>query len=173
MTDAALRAPIDAAAIARAYDRGELLLRRWGATWIDFILFAVMIFAPLVFTEVRGLEVLAPSGFAGVLVYYPLTEGLWGRTLGMLVTGTIIVDADGRRANFGKVMIRTLFRLIEVNPFFLGGIPAGVALLSTECKQRIGDLAAQTYVLPVKALTAAAAVAPPAPGPGYTPVIVD
>jgi uncharacterized RDD family membrane protein YckC len=172
MTDAALSAPIDAAAVARAYDRGELLLRRWGGTVIDLILLVVIVFVPLVFTAVKGLEALSLIGFIGVLAYYPFTEGLWGRTLGKLMTGTIVVDKDGRRANFTQVIIRTALRLVEVNPFFLGGIPAGVALLCTECKQRIGDLAAATYVLPVKAL-AAAATAPPHSGPGYTPVIVD
>jgi hypothetical protein len=43
-------------------------------------------------------------------------------------------------------------------------------VLATEHKQRLGDLAAQTYVLPVKALAKGA----PAPdGPSYTSVIVD
>ena len=162
--------PADAAAIARGYDRGELLLRRWGGTVIDIVVLAVVGIVPLAFTAVKGLEFLAVIGLLAVLAYYPVTEGVWGRTLGKLVTGTIVVNREGRKANFGQVMLRTALRLIEVNPFFLGGIPAGVAVLATEHKQRIGDLAAQTYVLPVKALAAGA----PAPsGPSYTSVMVD
>jgi len=162
--------PVDAAAIARGYDRAELLLRRWGGTVIDLVLLVIVVFVPLAFIAVKGLEFIAIIGFLLVLAYYPVTEGLWGKTLGKLITGTIVVDKDGRRANFGQVMIRTALRLIEVNPFFLGGIPAGVAVLATEHKQRIGDLAAQTYVLPVKALAQGAS---PASGPSYTSVIVD
>jgi uncharacterized RDD family membrane protein YckC len=165
-------APVDAATIARGYDRAELLLRRWGGTVIDLVLLVVVVFLPLAFTAVKGLEFLAFIGFLGVLAYYPLTEGVWGRTLGKLATGTIVVDKDGRRASFPQVLIRTALRLVEVNPFFLGGLPAGVAVLATEHKQRLGDLAAQTYVLPLKALTAAAA-APAATGPAYTSVLVD
>jgi uncharacterized RDD family membrane protein YckC len=162
--------PVDAAAIARGYDRAELLLRRWGGTVIDMVLLVVVAVVPFAFLDVKGLEFIAVIGVVLVLAYYPVTEGLWGRTLGKLITGTIVVDKDGRRANFGQVMIRTALRLVEVNPLFLGGVPAGVAVLATEHKQHIGDLAAQTYVLPVKALAAGA----PAPsGPGYTPVIVD
>jgi uncharacterized RDD family membrane protein YckC len=163
-------APVDAAAIARGYDRAELLLRRWGGTVIDLLLLVIVVLAPLAFLEVKGLEFIAVIGILVLIAYYPVTEGLWGRTLGKLVTGTIVVDKDGRRANFGQVMIRTALRLIEVNPFLLGGIPAGIAVLATEHKQRIGDLAAQTYVLPVKALTAGA---PGPSGPSYTSVIVD
>jgi uncharacterized RDD family membrane protein YckC len=164
------RPPVDAAALARGYDRGELLLRRWGGTVIDLVLLVVIVFVPLAFAAVKGLEPLALIGFLGVLAYYPLTEGLWGRTLGKLVTGTIVVDKDGRRASFPQVLIRTLLRLVEVNPFFLGGIPAGVAVLATEHRQRLGDLAANTYVLPVKALAEAP---PPSTGPNYTSVLVD
>jgi uncharacterized RDD family membrane protein YckC len=148
--------PVDAAAIARGYDRGELLLRRWGGTVIDIVVIAIVGIVPLALTDVKGLEFFALIGLLAVVAYYPVTEGVWGRTLGKLATGTIVVDRQGRKANFGQVLIRTALRLIEVNPFFLGGIPAGVALLATECKQRIGDLAAGTYVLPVKALKSAA-----------------
>jgi uncharacterized RDD family membrane protein YckC len=161
---------VDAAAIARGYDRAELLLRRWGGTVIDMVLLVIVVLVPLAFLDVKGLEFIAVIGLLLVLAYYPVTEGLWGKTLGKLVTGTIVVDKDGLRANFGQVMVRTALRLVEVNPFFLGGIPAGVAVLATEHKQRLGDLAAQTYVLPVKALAKGA----PAPdGPSYTSVIVD
>jgi uncharacterized RDD family membrane protein YckC len=43
--------------------------------------------------------------------------------------------------------VRTLFRLIEVNPILAGGLPAGIAVIATRGKQRLGDMAAGTYVL--------------------------
>jgi uncharacterized RDD family membrane protein YckC len=38
-------------------------------------------------------------------------------------------------------------RIIEVNPLLLGGIPAGIVVISTSRKQRIGDLLAGTIVV--------------------------
>lgn len=81
------------------------------------------------------------------VLYFPLTEGLWGRTLGKLFAGTMVVDKAGRVPGLGRALVRTLFRLIEVNPVLLGGVPAGICVLATKRKQRIGDLVAGTYVL--------------------------
>jgi uncharacterized RDD family membrane protein YckC len=38
-------------------------------------------------------------------------------------------------------------RLVEVNPLLLGALPAGISILATERKQRIGDLQAGTVVV--------------------------
>ena len=45
-------------------------------------------------------------------LYYVIFEGIWGRTLGKMVSGTIVVYEYGRKANFGQVLGRTLARLI-------------------------------------------------------------
>ena len=37
--------------------------------------------------------------------------------------------------------------VIEVNPLLLGGLPAGLVVIATERKQRIGDLLAGTLVV--------------------------
>jgi uncharacterized RDD family membrane protein YckC len=39
---------------------------------------------------------------------------------------------------------------LEANPILLGGIPAGIAIFSSERKQRIGDALAGTVVIPRK-----------------------
>ena len=44
---------------------------------------------------------------------------------------------------------------VEVNPFLLGGLPAGLVLMVTPRRQRIGDLVAGTYVLLKKDVTPA------------------
>jgi uncharacterized RDD family membrane protein YckC len=87
-----------------------------------------------------------------VLIYFPLCETLWGRSLGKLVTGMIVVDRDGRRPRLGAVLVRTVLRFVEVNPVAAGGIPAGICVLCTKANQRIGDLLADTYVIPLKEL---------------------
>ena len=38
-------------------------------------------------------------------------------------------------------------RLLEVNPLLFGGLPAGIAILTSERKQRIGDMLAGTVVV--------------------------
>jgi uncharacterized RDD family membrane protein YckC len=166
--------PVDAAAIARGCDRGELLLRRWAGTWLDMLALFIVSVVPIAAAAATSSDTAEVVVLVFVLVvvlgYYPVMESVWGRTLGKVASGTIVVDKDGRRPSIGQVLIRTALRLIEVNPFLLGGLPAGIAVLATERKQRLGDLAANTYVLPLKALRAAA---PATPGPGYTPVMVD
>ncbi len=92
-----------------------------------------------------------------LVVYFVVFEALWGRTLGKLITGTVVIDRNGRAPGFAKALMRTVLRLIEVNPLLIGGLPAGIALLMTTRHQRLGDLLAGTYVVRKKYLNRAAA----------------
>jgi uncharacterized RDD family membrane protein YckC len=74
-------------------------------------------------------------------------EGRWGATLGKFGTKIRVVDRLGRVPGYGRAVVRTLLRLVEVNPLLLGGIPAGIIALSSKSKQRLGDMLAGTYVL--------------------------
>lgn len=47
--------------------------------------------------------------------YYIIFESISGRTLGKLITGTIVVDENGIKPGFGKVFKRSLCRLIPFN----------------------------------------------------------
>ncbi|WP_164842538.1 RDD family protein [Actinoplanes solisilvae] len=92
---------------------------------------------------------LSPGGSLLLLVitigYYVLLEGLLGRTLGKMVTGIRVVDANtGNRPGMGAVVIRTLLRIIDGLVGYLVGF---IVVLSTERRQRIGDLAAKTLVV--------------------------
>jgi hypothetical protein len=53
-------------------------------------------------------------GFLIVLIipftYYLLFETVFGMTLGKLITGSIVVDNDGKRPSFYKILIRTVCR---------------------------------------------------------------
>ncbi len=65
------------------------------------------------------------SGLAGNLIgilvgliYYVVFEGLWGRTLGKLITGTKAVNSKtGGRIGFGALMGRTLARFVPFEAF--------------------------------------------------------
>jgi len=136
-----------AAGVARRLEVGEILLRRWAGCWIDLIVLAALVLAPG-FAVARSPRVPWTWVFMiPVLLYFPVTESLWGRSLGKLVTGLAVVDAKGRRPHPVRTIIRTLFRLIEVNPFLLGGLPAAAFVAFTPERRRLGDLAAGTYVI--------------------------
>ncbi|MFH6998343.1 RDD family protein [Flavobacterium sp. FlaQc-57] len=52
---------------------------------------------------------------------YFVLEWLFGRTMGKLVTGTIVVNKNGLKPDFGVIFIRTLCRLIPLDALsFLG-----------------------------------------------------
>ena len=53
------------------------------------------------------------------LLYYVPMEGLFGFTVGKLVTGTRVVNAQGGRPTWGQAFGRTLCRLIPFEPFSL------------------------------------------------------
>jgi len=56
-------------------------------------------------------------GFGTMLVYYVPLEALFGRTLGKLVTGTMVVNEAGGKPSFGQVLGRTLCRFIPFEAF--------------------------------------------------------
>lgn len=56
------------------------------------------------------------------VVYYTLLEGLFGRSIGKFITGTIVVDENGEKPTFSTAFKRSLCRLIPFDAFsFLGG----------------------------------------------------
>jgi uncharacterized RDD family membrane protein YckC len=72
---------------------------------------------------------------------------MYGRSLGKLASGNIVVNESGRIPRLGQTVVRTVLRLLEVNPFFVGGMPAGIVALMSRSKQRLGDMLASTYVI--------------------------
>lgn len=80
------------------------------------------------------------------LGYYLVFEALWSRPPGKLIQGLEVCKLDGSCCDFKAAMIRTILRLFEVNPVLLGGLPAGMAIISSERNQRLGDRLAGTIV---------------------------
>jgi len=138
-----------------------LLVRRWFGAWLDLLAMALLVFLPGVAALLirRGDPMpetlstqLALAGCGLALLYFPLLEGVWGRSLGKFAAGLRVVDRHGRPPGIGRAIVRTLTRLIEVNPVLAGGVPAGIFVLSTKRRQRLGDLIADTYVLPASSI---------------------
>lgn len=132
--------------IAQNYD-GSIVFRRWLGAWIDFVILLSFLLVP---DYVLGNETYRATLAVWVgllLAYFPVTEVLLGRTVGKFVARTRVVNAQGRKPSFVQALVRSLFRLIEVNPLLVGGAPAGIAILVSKHRQRIGDMAAGTYVV--------------------------
>ena len=108
-----------------------------------------MVFAVLLAKSIDGDKPIlqALTLVAVFLGYYLVFELLFSRTIGKLVTGLVIVKLDGQRSTWGQVLIRTAFRLLEVNPLFLGGLPAAIRIIFSEHHQRFGDRFAKTLVV--------------------------
>lgn len=164
-TDPRTAPPLPVTVIAQGYD-ASIVVRRWLGAWIDFaVLLSFLLVPDYVLGNARYQSTMA-VWIGLLLAYFPLTEALFGRSLGKFVTRTRVVNARGGRPSLGQALVRTLFRLIEVNPLLAGGIPAGIAVLASRHKQRIGDMVANTYVLRERDLRAGAigvavAVEPP------------
>jgi len=79
------------------------------------------------------------------LAYYGVSELLTGQTLGKRIAGVRVVRTDGGRPGAGAIAARTLLRIVDGQLVYLVGL--GVAFLTGERRQRLGDLAARTMVV--------------------------
>ncbi len=135
-----------AATIAAGYSSG-LIVRRWFATIIDSVALALIFVVPNALLRESLAQVFLSVSLLLLVAYFPVMETQLGGSLGKLATGTRVVNLQGARPSWGQSIIRTLMRLIEVNPALIGGIPAGIAVLASKHHQRLGDMMAHTYVL--------------------------
>jgi uncharacterized RDD family membrane protein YckC len=92
---------------------------------------------------------------AAALGYYFLFEGIFSRTPGKLLAGLKVVGKDGRPCTWRQSFIRTAFRVLEVNPIFVGALPAALCIVFSRHNQRIGDKVARTIVVPAHRVTQA------------------
>jgi uncharacterized RDD family membrane protein YckC len=79
--------------------------------------------------------------------YYFLSEVIFGNTFGKWCCDLRIRTLAGKKCRWWQMSIRSILRVLEVNPLLFGALPAGVALLLTPQRQRIGDLIAGTVVV--------------------------
>jgi uncharacterized RDD family membrane protein YckC len=148
--------------ICQTYGAWDILVRRWMATWLDLLFLGGAIWGLVVLSGSKP----ALGGSLGVLflvLYYPLTEGLTGLTFGKFVCGLRVVDEQGARPGLGKATLRTLCRLVEINPLVLGGVPAGISVYTSPARQRLGDRTARTFVVKAEDLRLLSAPGLPTP----------
>lgn len=126
---------------------GDTSKARLIAVFIDHLVaFALMMLA-VAFVPESMPQVKAFFFFFIYLAYFIVLEALWSRTLGKFVQGLVVRKLDGSRCDWGAALIRGILRIVEVNPLLLGGLPAGIVIIASKRKQRLGDLLAGTVVV--------------------------
>ena len=98
------------------------------------------------FAGVQLIGVLTLLTFAVAWSYFVLLEWLWqGQTVGKRLYGLRVIRDDGAPAGFVAVLIRNVIRIVDFLPAFYGlGL---LMIIGTSRSQRLGDLAAGTYVV--------------------------
>ncbi|GAA0815074.1 RDD family protein [Spirilliplanes yamanashiensis] len=123
--------------------------RRVVATLVDGIVFGLV-------ASLFGLD--GESGFemttlsaanlwmlGGIVAYYVVLEGFTGRTVGKLVTGIRVVDAEtGGRPGLLSGIARTALRIVDG---LLGYLVALIIVVNSDRRRRLGDMAAKTLVV--------------------------
>jgi len=126
------------------------------AAVVDFLLALVIVFTANLILSWVGLFNQATFAVVGgitlivtlvlIWAYFILLEWLWnGQTIGKRMYRLRVINEDGSPAQFTAVLIRNLLRLVDFLPAFYG---LGVLVIVLSPKsQRLGDLAAGTYVV--------------------------
>jgi uncharacterized RDD family membrane protein YckC len=147
---------------------GDASKARLIAVFIDhFIAFALMMLA-VAFVPESLPVVKAVFFFVIYLAYFVVLEALWSRTLGKFFQGLVVRKLDGSPCDWTAALIRSGLRIFEVNPLLLGGLPAGLVIIASQRKQRIGDLLAGTVVVSNKLIWDSTSLEPDATAPNQT-----
>ncbi|MCP3958118.1 MAG: RDD family protein [bacterium] len=135
---------------------GDASKRRLFAAWLDYllaILCALLLGGRIPWPHDIVTWIVAILTF---LAYYFLTEAFFGATLGKGLFGLKVCTLEGDRASLIALVIRTILRVVEVNPILLGGLPAGLMIVTTKSRQRLGGKLSNTVVVRKDDLRAAA-----------------
>lgn len=129
---------------------------RIGAILIDQILagilmtMVVLLLAAIVGDSVQGggaVLLLLSYLFIGALYlgYFIVMEWLFGYTIGKKLVSIRVVDESGGQIDMGKSAVRNFLRIVDVLPsLYILGI---VLIAVSDDEQRLGDMAASTYVV--------------------------
>jgi uncharacterized RDD family membrane protein YckC len=125
---------------------GDRSGRRFWATEADFLLAAIssmmsVIALPDFDPLWKGL-----SFYLFFLLYFQLTEFFLQATPAKWFFGLRVKSINGCRPSFMQISIRTLLRVVELNPILLGAFPAALFVLFTRRHVRLGDMLAGTVV---------------------------
>jgi uncharacterized RDD family membrane protein YckC len=118
-------------------------LTRGAAFFIDTLLVSLVL--GLLLGDKAPLETVVAATLVADFLYFALSEGITGTTLGKRLFGLRVVRAaDGRSCGPLAAIVRTALRLVDNLLFSLPGI---AAIVTSPRRQRLGDRAARTLVV--------------------------
>jgi uncharacterized RDD family membrane protein YckC len=129
------------------------MLNRALAFVIDSVLLAL---ASLPLMEVGGNGIEFPLWLVFTFVYFVVLEWRFAATIGKAVMGIRVVAGDGQPPSFDRVLIRNAMRVIDAFPYFIPYLVGLIAIGESRGRQRLGDKAAGTMVVPKAELTSPA-----------------
>ena len=78
-----------------------------------------------------------------------LIQSRWGFTPGKWLLGLRMLRTTLRPCGVARSLLRELLMAVDA-PMLLTPLPGITSMLSTDCRQRLGDLAADTLVIQVR-----------------------
>jgi uncharacterized RDD family membrane protein YckC len=103
---------------------------RFGTLLIDYVfiwvfsflvgIVTVLIFGPAGAATLKTIPPFA-LGIVIVLFFYTFFEGIWGRTPGKFILGTVVVNAKGEKPSLKQIVGRTFCRMIPFEAFSFFG----------------------------------------------------
>jgi uncharacterized RDD family membrane protein YckC len=109
------------------------------AFFIDYFIFSIT--AIILVSNLQALISL-PLLFFLFFFHWPISESLYGQTIGKRVLGIKVVSYDLKPANFGQTLIRFVFGIIDMQ------LLIGLMVASADKdNRRIGDRVASTIVI--------------------------
>lgn len=86
-------------------------------------------------------------GIGVAILFFVITQGIWGWTIGKVLTGIRTVKASGEPCGIGRAILRELLWIVDYFPYIGLPLVGGICALSTKGHRRVGDMAAGTYVI--------------------------
>lgn len=123
-----------------------VLGRRAAATLVDWVVVAagLGVVGSTLFVARDWFWAAFVAWFVLALVYHPLQELRFGRSLGKRAMGLVVVRTDGSPVDGRSILLRWLARPVDFLPV---GYVAGAVALATTRGRRLGDLLAGTTVV--------------------------
>jgi uncharacterized RDD family membrane protein YckC len=98
--------------------------------------------------------------FIAALVIFVILPGIKGVSPGKALLGIKLVNAEGRPPGVLRAFLRWILWIVDAFPYIIPYLTGFIVALNSERNQRVGDMAAGTFVV------AKEAAGVPAPGPG-------
>src|SRR3954454_24777870 len=87
------------------------------------------------------INILAPIGILWVM------QGITGKTPGKAMMGIQVVNAEGNPPGVGRAALRSILWIVDGFPYLIPFLTGFIVALNSERTQRVGDMAASTFVV--------------------------